>query len=208
MLLFFSGISCQIRSTKNSLIISRQIQTRSVCLSVHVFFFQMAARVCAAGTVAAPWSRVAGAASARLDGVDPDAASSWKLTAVTAPTTMEVTFLTSSIICRLSAALSVFWILLYLRQAGFSSVPLPAKKTTSTPSHPHHGAVLVPARTLVQSCGSLWFRICISASGRCAAKVSAGLCAGVVSCRVADERCVTICSPLCCLLSLPRCHTQ
>lgn len=72
------------------------------------FLFQMAARVCAAGTAVAPWSRVAGAASARLDGVDPDAASSWKLTAVTEPTTTEVTFPTSSIICCLSTSLSVF----------------------------------------------------------------------------------------------------
>lgn len=64
----------------------------------------MAAQVCAVGTAAAPWSRVAGAASARLDGVDPDAASSWKLTAVMDPTTTEVTFLTSSIIGCLSTS--------------------------------------------------------------------------------------------------------
>ena len=61
-------------------------------------FFQTAARGCAAGMGVVPWSRAAGAASARLDGVGLDAALSWKLTAVMEPTTTEVTFETSSII--------------------------------------------------------------------------------------------------------------
>lgn len=52
----------------------------------------MAARGCAAGTGAAPWSRAAGVASARLDGVGLDAALSWKLTAVMEQTTTEVKF--------------------------------------------------------------------------------------------------------------------
>lgn len=47
---------------------------------------------CAVGTGAVPWSRVAGDASARLDGVGRDAALSWKLTAVMEQTTTEVTF--------------------------------------------------------------------------------------------------------------------
>lgn len=54
--------------------------------------FQMAARGCAAGTGAVPWSRAAGVASARLDGVGLDAALSWKLTAVMEQTTTEVKF--------------------------------------------------------------------------------------------------------------------
>lgn len=52
----------------------------------------MAARGCAAGTGAVPWSRAAGVASARLDGVGLDAALSWKLTAVMEQTTTEVKF--------------------------------------------------------------------------------------------------------------------
>lgn len=58
----------------------------------------MAAQVCAVGMAAVPWSRVVGAASARLDGVGLDAVLSWKLTAVMGPTTTEVTFLPRSII--------------------------------------------------------------------------------------------------------------
>lgn len=69
-------------------------------------FFQMGARVCAAGMGAVPWSRAVGAVSARLDGVGRDAALSWKLTAVMEPTTTEVTFLPSSII---------FYLFLYSR---------------------------------------------------------------------------------------------
>ena len=66
----------------------------------------MAARDCAAGTGAVPWSRAVGAASARVDGVGRDAALSWKLTAVMEQTTTEVTFLTSSIIFHLFSSLS------------------------------------------------------------------------------------------------------
>lgn len=55
-------------------------------------FFQMAVQGCAAGTGAVPWSRAAGVASARLDGVGLDAALSWKLTAVMEQTTTEVKF--------------------------------------------------------------------------------------------------------------------
>lgn len=54
--------------------------------------FQTAAQGCAVGMGAVPWSRAAGAASARLDGVGRDAALSWKLTAVMEQTTTEVTF--------------------------------------------------------------------------------------------------------------------
>lgn len=65
-----------------------------VFLSAHMghTFSQMAAQGCAVGMGAVPWSRAAGAASARLDGVGLDAALSWKLTAVMEQTTTEVTF--------------------------------------------------------------------------------------------------------------------
>lgn len=59
---------------------------------------QTAARGYAAATGAVLWSRVAGAASARLDGVGLDAALSWKLTAVMGLTMTEVTFF---IICHI-----------------------------------------------------------------------------------------------------------
>lgn len=72
---------------------------KRACL--HDTLLQTDAQVCAAGMGAVPWSRVVGAASARLDGVGLDAALSWKLTAVMEPTTTEVTFLPSSIIFNL-----------------------------------------------------------------------------------------------------------
>lgn len=53
---------------------------------------QTAALGCAVVTDAVLWSRVAGAASAKLDGVGLDAALSWKLTAVMELTMTEVTF--------------------------------------------------------------------------------------------------------------------
>lgn len=61
------------------------------CAHVYVAH-QTAALGCAAATGAVLWSRVAGAASAKLDGVGPDAALSWKLTAVMELTMTEVTF--------------------------------------------------------------------------------------------------------------------
>lgn len=63
-----------------------------VCTSIWGKPFQTAAQGCAAGTGAVPWSRAAGVASVRLDGVGLDAALSWKLTAVMEQTTTEVTF--------------------------------------------------------------------------------------------------------------------
>ncbi|MEQ2184494.1 hypothetical protein GOODEAATRI_008499 [Goodea atripinnis] len=50
----------------------------------------MAARGYAVAMDAVPWSRVAGAASAKLDGVGLDAALSWKLTAVMELTMTEI----------------------------------------------------------------------------------------------------------------------
>ena len=51
---------------------------------------QMAARGCVAGMAGVPWSRVVGAASANQGGVDPDAVSSWRLSAATERTMTEV----------------------------------------------------------------------------------------------------------------------
>lgn len=68
--------------------------------------FQTAAPGYAADTDAVPWSRVAGAASAKPDGAGLDAALSWKLTAVMELTMMEVTFYTIYHIISLFSALT------------------------------------------------------------------------------------------------------
>lgn len=94
--------------------------------------FQTAAQVCAVGMGAVPLSRAGGAVSARLDGVDRDAALSWKLTAVMEQTTMEVTFLTSSITFNLF--LSLFCLFYFCVSGGLSITSFcllisPAKKS-------------------------------------------------------------------------------
>lgn len=64
-----------------------------ICVSVRLDTpLQTGAQGCAAGMDAVPWSRMAGAASASLDGAGLDAALSWKLTAAMEPTMTEVTF--------------------------------------------------------------------------------------------------------------------
>lgn len=94
--------------------------------------FQMAAQVCAVGMGAVPWSRVVGAASARLDGVGLDAVLSWKLTAVMGPTTTEVTFLPWSIIFYLFLLSRPSFILVFLADCPLLCPSVsPAEKSAS-----------------------------------------------------------------------------